>query len=133
MRAQKNKKPERRLFPVFFKGFCYFAALFLLFFMGNWLRAEIDVHQVGSFKHIQIIADGQHVTANSIEKVITANLPSNFFSLNFSSLRDQLLAIPWVEDISIRRVWPDRLIIEVYEQKPWAEWGMDAILNGFCS
>jgi len=50
-------------------------------------------------------------------------LKGGFFSLNIDQLRADLLArLPWVTSVSIRKVWPDKLLIKIVEHKPVARW-----------
>jgi cell division protein FtsQ len=130
MRMQ-NKKQKKSFYwgRFFLKGTCYFAFLVFIFFAGNWARSAWKVKKIATFKHINITVDGRHVPPQVIKKAILENLSGNFFSLNFKYLKNQLMMIAWVKDISIRRVWPDELIIHVYEQKPWGLWGTNGILN----
>jgi cell division protein FtsQ len=46
----------------------------------------------------------------------------SFFATNLSDVKDKLEQRPWVESAAVRRVWPDRLAIEVRERKPLAYW-----------
>ena len=39
-----------------------------------------------------------------------------------------VLDMPWVADISIRRVWPDKLNMVVTERVPLARWGDDVLM-----
>lgn len=46
----------------------------------------------------------------------------SFFATDLSDVKDRLEERPWVESAAVRRVWPDRLSIEVREKKPLAYW-----------
>jgi cell division protein FtsQ len=46
----------------------------------------------------------------------------SFFATDLSEVKDQLEKRPWVESAAVKRVWPDRLAIEVREKKPLAYW-----------
>ena len=46
----------------------------------------------------------------------------SFFATDLSDVKENLEQRPWVESAAVRRVWPDRLAIEVREKKPLAYW-----------
>lgn len=46
----------------------------------------------------------------------------SFFATDLSDVKNQLEQRPWVESAAVRRVWPDRLAIEIREKKPLAYW-----------
>lgn len=52
-----------------------------------------------------------------------------FFTVNVDEVRERLQTLPWVDRVSVRRVWPDALQVMVVEQWPLARWGHQALLN----
>jgi len=44
-------------------------------------------------------------------------------------IQQRIQQLPWVDQVSVRRVWPDRLSIQVREQQPVAHWGEHGFLN----
>ena len=52
-----------------------------------------------------------------------------FFGVDVIAARRQLLELPWVATAEVRRQWPDRLLVTVYEQRPLARWGANAVVN----
>jgi cell division protein FtsQ len=125
----RNKKRRGRFFPRFLMLGSYLFGLGLLFFIGNQVEKAYDRHPIENFKHVQILTDGTHVNLSFLKTTVLENLHGNFFSARFATLRSQLLANPWIADVSIRRIWPDQLIIQIYEQQAREQWGTDAILN----
>ena len=49
--------------------------------------------------------------------------------LNAASVRDRLMALPIVADAQVRKLYPDRLIIELTEREPYALWQKDGQVN----
>jgi len=41
---------------------------------------------------------------------------------DLSSMRERLIALPWVRDAAVHRRWPDRLEVRIIERKPAALW-----------
>ena len=63
-----------------------------------------------------------NVSRQKLEVAIAPHLPRAFLSVDVSAIRGAARAIPEIEDVSVRRVWPDRLDIEVREREAVARW-----------
>ncbi|MDL0430725.1 cell division protein FtsQ/DivIB [Marinobacter sp. TBZ242] len=46
----------------------------------------------------------------------------SFFATDLSQIKESLEQRPWVESAAVKRVWPDRLQVEIREKKPLAYW-----------
>jgi cell division protein FtsQ len=53
----------------------------------------------------------------------------SFFATDLSDIKTELELRPWVESAAVRRVWPDRLEIEIREKKPLAYWNGDRLVS----
>jgi cell division protein FtsQ len=71
----------------------------------------------------------ERVSALQIEEAIGDELRHGFFSANLSLIRENITALPWIDQASVARRWPDRLEITVSEQVPAACWGEKGLLN----
>ena len=93
--------------------------------MLDWMKDPYrwpveQVHIKGRFAHLQ---------PAQLEKQVVPLASQGFFTMNVGEIQRRLQNLPWVEQVSVRRVWPDQLSIEVREQQPVAHWGEDAFLN----
>jgi len=55
-----------------------------------------------------------------VQRVFAGDFEHSIFSVPLGERRRRLLAIDWIEDASVSRVWPDRLVIRIRERKPVA-------------
>jgi len=55
-----------------------------------------------------------------VQRVFARDFDHSIFSVPLEERRRRLLAIDWIEDASVSRVWPDRLVVRVRERKPVA-------------
>ncbi|MGB5649284.1 MAG: FtsQ-type POTRA domain-containing protein, partial [Sedimenticolaceae bacterium] len=78
---------------------------------------------------IEVNGELSQLEHEQIQRTVVAAIDGGFFSCDMPRLRAAVLAMPWVEDVSIRRAWPDRLRMVVSEQVPLARWGDDALIN----
>lgn len=61
-----------------------------------------------------------HASRAKVQRVFTADFDRSIFSVPLAERRRRLLAIDWVEDASVARVWPDRLVVRIRERTPVA-------------
>ena len=62
----------------------------------------------------------QYASRYKVQRVFAPDFERSIFSAPLEERRRRLLAIDWVEDASISRVWPDRLVVRIRERKPVA-------------
>ena len=55
-------------------------------------------------------------------------LLAGFYRLDIDAMRNDLLAMPWISDVQVRRVWPSTLVIDVAEHTPAARWNRQALI-----
>lgn len=70
-----------------------------------------------------------HLDSKMIQESITPLVNRNFFNVNVDTIRNQLLILPWVADLNVRRVWPDEVEITIYEKNVLARWNDTQLLS----
>jgi len=80
-------------------------------------------------RQVKVDGDFRHLKKAEIEEAIAPLVTTGFFTLRVDSIRRQLLAMPWVQHVTVRRQWPDTLILSIEEQKPVARWGKRGLIN----
>lgn len=78
---------------------------------------------------IEIRGDLKQLRFSEVEEVVSKQMKQGFFSLNIKKIQNSLQVLPWVAQVVIQRVWPDRLKITLYEQIPQAVWNEKGILD----
>jgi cell division protein FtsQ len=68
-----------------------------------------------------LVVQGMVYAARSkVMRVFAADFGQSVFSIPLDERRRRLLAIDWVEEASVARIWPDRLIVRLRERRPAA-------------
>lgn len=95
------------------------------------VAAYRDLSQPGRLplRVIQVSGDFRELRPEEIQQTVVEAIDGGFFSCDMQKLRNRVLEMPWVADVSIRRVWPDKLNMVVTEEVPLARWGEDALIN----
>ena len=70
-----------------------------------------------------------HIPERQLKRLIMPQAQRGFFGLDVDDLRQTLRQIPWVESAGVRRIWPDRLEIELLERQPLTRWGSQELLD----
>ncbi|MGO9941355.1 MAG: cell division protein FtsQ/DivIB [Rhodoblastus sp.] len=64
-----------------------------------------------------------------ILQVAGVNPLQSLLFLDVDDMRQKLLALPLVKNVSVRKLFPDRLVIEVVERQPYALWQKDGTVS----
>lgn len=78
---------------------------------------------------VQLEGSFQYLGKESASKLVSGALQESFLNLDIESLKQQLEQDPWIDTVIISRVWPDKLVVKLVEQKPIAQWGEKGFLN----
>ena len=79
---------------------------------------------------VRVAGKFEHVSRLELEAVVREQLASaSFFAVDVESLRRAAVSLPWVRDVTVRRVWPDSVHIAVVERVAVARWNDDALME----
>ena len=66
-----------------------------------------------------------------LEALVAPYVATNLYLLDEVALEQMLEGLPWIREASLRKVWPQQLLINVEEQFPVAFWGDRHLMNQF--
>ena len=69
------------------------------------------------------------LSRSDLEEAAAAAAAGNFFTVDVNAVRHAVEALPWVRTVTVRKIWPNRIDIELEEQVAFARWNDDALLN----
>jgi cell division protein FtsQ len=68
-----------------------------------------------------LVIDGiKYASRTKVRHAFASDFEQSIFATPLAERRRRLLAIDWVEDASISRIWPDRLVVRIHERTPVA-------------
>ena len=70
----------------------------------------------------------RHVNYLTLRSGTLGRIKGNFFTTNLESVRGVFEAVPWVRRASVRREWPNQLIVALEEHEALGTWGEDGRL-----
>ena len=120
-KTHRNLKNIKKLIPT---------ALALLVFV-SLLAGIITLHNPKTlpFRQIKITVSSDHIKVAELKDIVVHHIQGGFFSFNASTLQTALMSLPWVHDVSVRRIWPNKLEIQVEEQRPIACWNQNELIT----
>ena len=75
-----------------------------------------------SISDVRIVGNLRWVSTEELKQAISDRLRGGFFRVDIAAVRESALAVPWVRDVSVRRVWPGELHLTVVEEPAIARW-----------
>ena len=70
----------------------------------------------------------KHVNRLTLRNNALGRIKGNFFTTNLDAVRLAFESVPWVRRATVRREWPDQLIISLEEHEALGTWGEDGRL-----
>jgi cell division protein FtsQ len=98
--------------------FLAFAALVLAALLGWAMR-----HPVFAIRGMTVQGEVTHYNAVTLRANVMPQLAGSLFTLDLARARQAFEALPWVRRAVVQREFPNRLRVQLQEQKPVAFWG----------
>jgi len=104
-----------------------FVALPVVLVMGarSWIRDPQHL----TIKTVEVAGDLDVLNKELLQPVIEPFAKTNLHLLDTKGLEQAVEENEWVDSASLTKVWPDKLIVKIREQKPVAFWGKHAMLS----
>ena len=73
-------------------------------------------------RSIEIVGDVRHISRAAVRAAVSGRLTGNYFTIRLDQVRHAFEALPWVAQVSVRRIWPNRLRVTLTEHHALGEW-----------
>lgn len=90
--------------------------------ISNWLKRH-------PLKHVVFESDFVHVRPENLTPRLAGLLEDSLFELDLVAIQQELIQVPWVASVSLRRMWPDSLQVNITEKKVRAKWGKHGFIS----
>ncbi len=80
-------------------------------------------------RRIEVRGELQHVSGAAIRAALAGRLRGNFFTMRLDEVQRVFETVPWVAAASVRRAWPDRLVVTLSEHRAVGVWSDGRILS----
>lgn len=75
------------------------------------------------FRQLRIDATFERVNAEQVRAAAIPHLGVGFFAVDLGAVRRAVEQVPWVEQVEVRKRWPDLLEVRLVERRAVASWG----------
>ena len=90
----------------------------------RWIQSPENL----TIKSVEVTGDLSILDKKQLQPVIEFYTKTNLYLLDVKGLEKEIEDNPWVHSASMTHVWPDKLIVKIYEQHPVAFWGEESML-----
>lgn len=80
-------------------------------------------------KSIKLKGHYTYVREAELEDALKDAVPQNMFYFSMDEFKSALESIPWIKSATIRRLWPDTLLVYFEEYVPFAQWCYSGYLS----
>ena len=93
--------------------------------LRSWLQAMDDL----TLQRVQVEGRFENLHREQVRDLLGDYAGRNFFDIDVAAIKHDLERQPWIHEASVRRQWPDSLVVKIYEQTPVARWGEKGLIN----
>ena len=94
-----------------------------------WWLAQLPMFDLRMIR-IETIGQAElhHVNHLTLRNGVLGRIKGNFFTTDLESVRQAFESVPWVRRATVRREWPDQLVVALEEHEVLGTWGEDGRL-----
>jgi cell division protein FtsQ len=113
-RSQLSPATVRRI-----SGMLMFAAMLV---GSAWVVWKVSDPHTLPVRVVRIDGESRYLDRLLLESVVADATRRGFFNIDVMRVRQVAEKLPWVDSVSVRRVWPDTVVLNVTEQEPLGRW-----------
>lgn len=133
-RGASRRMPRRssrlqNMLPQIRRGLITALILVLVALMALNSRTVVEDISQRRIEYVVIEGSLNQVTEDDIRSAVFDFINQSMVAIDLDQIKQALESNPWVQSVTLRRKWPDTLIIGVSEEVAIARWGDAGLLN----
>ncbi len=80
-------------------------------------------------KYVRTEGVFQYLSKNEIKTIIQPLVMTGFFDADMQAIHVAVSTLPWVDTVTVKRIWPDAIDIKIREKRPYARWGKNSLIT----
>jgi cell division protein FtsQ len=119
-----------------------FATLLFVIFLGIWLGGFMpNVMQAGSefkrnrlmsmgfvIEQVDVMGEGR-LREEDVRRALGVYAGDYLFGIDMEGAQKRVESLSWVDRAVVRRLWPDRIVVQIIERQPYALWQHEGVVN----
>ncbi len=89
----------------------------------------ISTREIWPVESVKIEGEFNYLDKQKLREKALPSVNAGLLNVDLQQVRNSLIDLPWVEDVSVRRQWPDQILIRVIEKQPVVYWGENDLLS----
>ena len=127
--TQANEQSQTSMLS-FGLGMVFFLLVLLsLITVSWWLTQHFIGQESAPVTSIVVTGEMPYSQRSDIIAAIEQVDMGNFFQVDVNEVQNDVMTLPWVYSVAVRKQWPNELKIYVVDQKPVAVWNGDFLIN----
>ena len=78
---------------------------------------------------VEINSEYHYVAQQELVKVTEAHTQGSWLHVDLDEMSRAVVSLPWVAEVEVKRIWPDKLVLNVKEHQILARWGRKQVIN----
>lgn len=108
-------------------------AIHVIFFISFVIVGILYIDQPKSLpqfpiKEVKVIG-ARHINHQEVQRALTPLVSKGFFGVEVEAIKDKIMQISWVSEVSVRRIWPNQVWVMIVEKNPIASWNKMSLLS----
>lgn len=134
--SQKKRAKKKKSFFFFHNleqafGFCFFI---IVIGLSCWVIATVkdwvNNPERVVLSQLTITGDRVFTTEDDVQRtIIGLGLPNTYIAQNVDDIQQEIMRLPWIKQVSVRKQWPDRLIVHLVEYQADYVWNETFLLD----
>jgi cell division protein FtsQ len=95
----------------------------------GWLEVKAQGADWLPVKYVRIEGAFQYLAKDSIKNALIEQVNKGLYNADMQQIQQSVKQLSWIEQVQVKRVWPDVIDIKIVEQTPVVRWSDEGLLN----
>ena len=111
------------------RGLVILVAVLLSAWGTVWLFSDQASPLFKPIEHYELAGELSFLEPEEVDQVLGHYFGTSFWQIELNTIQSELIRLEWVSQAVVKRHWPNRIYVEIKEQRPVARWGSSALIN----